>query len=472
MQDLSKVTLIAIDCYNYGGAVASLQKSMEQCNFGAVKFLTDIDIDIDNVEVVQIPTISSKEEYSHFCIKELNKYFDTDFVLVTQHDSWVLDGNSWDNDFFNYDYIGAPWLYIDGRNVGNGGFSLRSKKLQDILANDSEIKISSPEDEIIGRFYRNYLQQTYEIEFAPEYVAEKFSFELKEPNQKTFGFHGYFHKPYKPTIVLKRSAALGDILIAEPLFRYFYEKDYNVVLDIPIFYFDLFSNHYFPIKHISQIDIGRIKPEKIVNLDLAYEVKPKQNYLKSYFEFCGIKDYELSRPILYPLVNQQTKLFKPYIVIHIDERDTPHRNIYGVDWKKVKKCIESYGYLLIQVGRQKHEEVGIEINTSSLGFLKFVIAGCDMFLGIDSAPLGIAMAYNKPCVGFFGSVNPEYIHPDLESLEVIQQPCVHQHCWHSKVGGTEGVKCVFNELEPPCCVSETKQIINAINKLLKPKNKI
>jgi hypothetical protein len=43
----------------------------------------------------------------------------------------------WSNDFLEYDYIGAPWMYSDtsyitdeGEHVpvGNGGFCLRSKK--------------------------------------------------------------------------------------------------------------------------------------------------------------------------------------------------------------------------------------------------------------------------------------------------------------------------------------------------------
>lgn len=464
MKDLSKVTLVAIDCYNYGGAVASLKKSMEQCKFGAVKFLTDIEIEVDNVEVIQIPTISSKEEYSNFCIKELDKYFDTEFVLVTQHDSWVLNGDSWDDNFYSYDYIGAPWLYNDGRNVGNGGFSLRSKKLQNILSKDWEIKISSPEDEIIGRFYRNYLEYTYGIKFSPEEIADKFSFELKEPTQKTFGFHGNFHLPYKPTIIIKRSGALGDIILAEPIMKHYYMNNYNVVLDIPNEAFEMFNNHYFPLKHISQFDSGRIKAEKTINLDLAYEVKPKQNRLKSYFQFCGIKEYKLIRPILYPLVDDKTKMFKKYAVLHIDNKPIPHRNIFGVNWKTVKKHLEAYGYNVIQIGKEEHESVGIEMNTPSIGFLKFLIAGCDIFLGIDSGPLNIAMAYNKPCVGFFGSVNPEYVYPDLTNLQVIQQPCIKQHCYHNSIS-TIGIDCEFDKNMPPCCIAETEQVIESINNL-------
>jgi len=133
MIKLDNITLCIIDCYNYGKAVASLKKSMMQCEFNKVLFITDIPLEIDGVEVIIIPSIKSKEQYSKFVIKELYKYFITDYVLLTQHDSWVLDYSAWEDYFLTYDYIGASWLYQHGRNVGNGGFSLRSKKLQTIL---------------------------------------------------------------------------------------------------------------------------------------------------------------------------------------------------------------------------------------------------------------------------------------------------------------------------------------------------
>ena len=465
MQNLSKVTLVAIDCYNYGEAIASLKKSMEQCKFAAVKFLTDIEIKVDDVEVIQIPTISSKEEYSNFCIKELDKYFDTEFVLVTQHDAWVLDGDVWNDEFYSYDYIGAPWTYTDGRNVGNGGFSLRSKKLQNILSKDPEIRITSPEDEAIGRLYRNYLTHNYWIKFAPEEVAHKFSFELNQPKQKTFGFHGNFHLPYRPTVVIKRTGAIGDVLLVEPVMMYFIMQGYNVVLDTLPEIFELFHSHIYYIEHISIFKQKNIKPEKVINLDMAYESKPKQNRLKAYFEFAGVKDVVLSKPKLYPLVNEKTKLFKKYVILHIDKKSMPYRNVFGVNWQAVKLNLEEQGYTIIQIGKEEHESIGLEMNAPSIAFLKFLIAGCDMFIGIDSGPLNIAMAFDKPCIGFFGSVNPEYVFPDLTNLEVVQQPCIKQYCYHDSVT-TTGTECVFVKDTPPCCVSDTVKVIDKINKII------
>lgn len=471
MKKLNDVCLFAADTYNYGAAVSSLQKCMEQCEFDRVIFFTNIPLKIDGIEVIQIDELSGKDGYSHFILKEAYKYIANDFVLVVQHDSWILDAERFDERLYEVDYAGALWPQeVDGLKNGNGGFSWRSHKLMEAVGKDELVRATAPEDVSLCRVYRKYLEETYGLIWASDEICERFSYELGEPNQFTFGFHGSFHLAYKPTVVIKRSGALGDCLIMEPVLRHYAMKGYNIVLDIPLPFFELYNNHYFHIKHISKFDAGRIRPDKEINLDLAYEVKPKQNYLKSYFEFCGISDYQLSRPQLYPLVDERTKLFKKYAVVHIDERETLHRNTYGVNWKGVERYLTANGYTVIQIGKNDHASCGIEINTPSVGFMKFVIAGCDLFIGIDSAPSGIAVAYNRPSVILFGSVNPDYIHPDLTNVEIIQGKCPNSFCWHT-VGGTEGVECKFKGTEDylQCCKSDSDSVIDAVERLVKNK---
>jgi hypothetical protein len=118
----------------------------------------------------------------------------TSHVLIIQHDGFILNPYAWDDEFLQYDYIGAPWCYDDGLNVGNGGFSLRSKRLLDILSTDEHIVQSHTEDYRIGRTYRRRLERRG-IRFAPESLASRFSIEgnikygWKWNNQ--FGFHSY-----------------------------------------------------------------------------------------------------------------------------------------------------------------------------------------------------------------------------------------------------------------------------------------
>lgn len=130
--NLPTVTLIIADCVEYDRARLSFDHCRAACNFGDAKLLTHFDAQDPNV--VKIPQIKSIEEYSHFMIKDLANYFDTQHVLVAQWDGFVWKPELWDNKFLQYDYIGAPWpesLLFKGVpkhfNVGNGDFLLGAK---------------------------------------------------------------------------------------------------------------------------------------------------------------------------------------------------------------------------------------------------------------------------------------------------------------------------------------------------------
>lgn len=467
---LKNIALICIDCYHYGSAVVAIKKSMEQADFGAVKFLTDIDIKVDGVDVVQIPSITSKEQYSEFCIKSLYDYIgDCQYVMLIQHDGYVINGDSWDDQFLEYDYIGAPWLYTDGKNVGNGGASLRSKKLQYHLKHDDFIFASDPEDSAIGRLYRDYLVKQYGIKFPPEELADKFSYELRVPTQPTFAFHGNFHAPYKPYVLVKRWAAMGDVVRVEPVLDYYHKNGYNVILDTHPSFFKLFQQHRFPVLHPQQID-GRIKP-KVINLDMAYESKPQQNHLQTYYEYAGISSFDKKRPELnlrFDAKSPQYKLFQKYAIIHIDHREQPHRNVSGINWGFVSMQLILNGYTVVQIGKNDHEIVpnAVQFNCNTEELLLMLCAGADLFIGIDSGPSHICVAFNVPSIIFFGSVNPDIIHADTSNIIPIhnhtEKICDKPFCWHEK-SGTTGQDCYVDAANPPCAKFSTDAVISAIN---------
>lgn len=466
MKRINNITLCCIDCNTYGAAVSALNKSLEQIIPNRTIFLTDIDIKIDGVEVIQIPTISSKSEYSYFCVKELYKYFDTDFILLVQNDGWVINGESWDNDFLNFDFIGAPWLYQDGRNVGNGGVSIRSMKLQKILGMDDFIKVIDPEDEIIGRLYRRYLEGKHGIKFPEESLADKFSFELRQPVCQTFAFHSYFHAPFRKHIILKRTAAMGDVILLEPVMEYFHNQGYQVVLDTLPQFFNLFSEHYFPVIHISQMN-KNIVPERVISFDMAYEVFPKQLVLQSYYDVAGIKDGIIRNSKLNINRGGEEKFFKKYAVIHIDSTGIPHRDISGINWEVVVKYLESKGFAVFQIGKRVKDEVATYFNTITIELLMYFIKKCDLFIGIDSGNLQIAQALGVKSIGFFGSVNPKYRYANFDKLIPLHTPCIseeHEFCYHNTSGSVVGTDCFYNKELPPCTQFKTETVIKAIDK--------
>jgi hypothetical protein len=161
-----------------------------------------------------------------FIMKGLADCVETDHVLIVQPDGFGISKSCWDDRFLEYDYIGAPTHtsftpcssmlnllvaptgdraladYVDtGWWVGGGGFSLRSKKLLQALKDpaihnfvrtvDGGFGLS--EDINICLYYKNYLEQRYNIKFAPFELAVKFSSEQLMGYDYCFGFHKIYN---------------------------------------------------------------------------------------------------------------------------------------------------------------------------------------------------------------------------------------------------------------------------------------
>ena len=193
MLALPRVTLCCVDCINHDLALASLDQCARKCAFARILFVTDRDYAIDGVECLRIAPLASRDAYSQFVIKGLAPHITTDYALLVQWDGFIVNAQAWREDFLDYDYIGAKWIFHDdGHTVGNGGFSLRSKRLLDALR-DPHVVPEELEDVTICRTYRSYLEAEHGIRFAPETVADRFSFEASYFDALPFGFHGLFN---------------------------------------------------------------------------------------------------------------------------------------------------------------------------------------------------------------------------------------------------------------------------------------
>ena len=194
---LPNVTLCAVDSAHPELAARALEISTRHCQFHQTFLMSDQNVR-GSFETVTIPRLGSSAAYSHFILKELHRYIETPYVLIAQWDVYVTDHNCWQDEFLQYDYIGAvwPWDWVpDHKRVGNGGFSLRSKRLLDITAHDDNFvhQPDQPEDRVICDANYDYLTAQCGIRFAPVDVAQRFSHECQLPNLPTFGFHALFN---------------------------------------------------------------------------------------------------------------------------------------------------------------------------------------------------------------------------------------------------------------------------------------
>ena len=222
MLQLPGVTLVCADTANHVLALRALAKSQENVRYGRVLFLTDaIPLDLavpDGVEVVRTTPLTSRDAYSQLMLKELLPHIDTPHVLVIQWDGYVVNPAAWDPAFLDCDYIGAKWYWHgDGLRVGNGGFSLRSRKLLDALQ-DPRIALVDAEDTTIGRTFRPLLEREHTIRFADEALADHFSFEAAYPIGRPFGFHGLFNfcRTVPPAEITALAPGFSDAIARSP----------------------------------------------------------------------------------------------------------------------------------------------------------------------------------------------------------------------------------------------------------------
>jgi len=216
MINLENVTLLTIDgSGNDLNAIKALKYSANKIKFGAIKYITSGDYIPNFCETFKISKLTWNE-YNKFCIKNLNEYVNTDFVLLIQSDGFVINPDKWDSEFLNYDYLGAPWgmnnlsynipkfpIILEEclknkkvNQIGNGGFTLRSKLLLEHISTMYKPEHNGlPEDALICNLYRTVLQNaglkfTNNIDFAATFSCEATVVDGKiYSSDNSFGFH-------------------------------------------------------------------------------------------------------------------------------------------------------------------------------------------------------------------------------------------------------------------------------------------
>lgn len=193
--DLPDVTLCCVDTRSVPQAMYALGQCMAQARFGRVLFLgpppdASQGQPPEGIDWVTIPPLKGIQDYNRIMLHDLRGLVRTSHVLIVQWDGFITHPDLWRPDFLSVDYIGPPW-YHGGHPgmVGNGGFSLRSKRLLDALAALPDLDTTEPEDMVICVQRRAELEREHGIRFAPLEMAQDFGCEYGA-YRRSFGFHG------------------------------------------------------------------------------------------------------------------------------------------------------------------------------------------------------------------------------------------------------------------------------------------
>lgn len=192
--DLKNVTLLSYNCVNPVQSIKALLYSSKDIDFGQIILVSNKKPDClpENIKFVKTD-YSMYKDSSKFTYTDLHKHVDTEYYLGIHDDGFVINPHLWTDEFFNYDYIGAPWKWEGRRNrVGNGGFVLKSKKFIELTKYLTFLG-KCDDGELTNDYYDFFVANG--CKYAPVEVAMKFSLESKIPEcelnlNNCFGFHG------------------------------------------------------------------------------------------------------------------------------------------------------------------------------------------------------------------------------------------------------------------------------------------
>jgi len=200
----SNLTVVSVYGHNDGAsAIPSILKSMSELpgSQGLLLSIQKPESLPDSIEWKQIGELDYMM-YSVFIMHSLYAFIDTEFCLIVQDDSWVLNGKNFKPEYYEYDYIGGAChaalvgnqLMLQGTwhdqyprvIVQNGGFSLRSKRFLEApnkygIVHSQANDIHLWNEDVQLSCLKRHLFAEVGMKYAPEKTVRDFSIESVIP---------------------------------------------------------------------------------------------------------------------------------------------------------------------------------------------------------------------------------------------------------------------------------------------------
>ena len=240
---------------------------------------------------------------------------------------------------------------------------------------------------------------------------------------------GFFSKALRPSdegisepvrILVIRSGAMGDVILATPVIRKLYEdRRGHCRIDVATRHGDVFSGnpHVAGIVAPKALRHLRVAYDLVLDLDMALERNKSLHITDAYALYAfGLQPFD-KRPELFSGAGDADKVrtlmaqFRNgYVVAHnrVDPGQ-PYRHVPVDSWKRLLEgIVAEHRIPVLQVG-SLGGDVALEGDALLLDYrdrfslqeLKEVIAGARLFVGTDAGPLHVAACTDTPIVSFF-----------------------------------------------------------------------
>lgn len=212
-------------------------------------------------------------------------------------------------------------------------------------------------------------------------------------------------------ILVRRGGALGDVILTTPIVRRLKHENPSSEIWVETGYPEVFHGN----PYVAGVN-GSGPFNRLINLDLAYEMRPKMHVVDAYSEAafgCADAGVVGKQQWLAHSVVRFMAANKQFIAVHAAV-SWPNRTIPQSTWDSVSHRLLDEGFIVVAIGttRDMLPTGAIDLrNIPTLPELVGFLDLCGGFIGSDSALLHVAGATAVPIVGIFTSVKPEYRMP-------------------------------------------------------------
>lgn len=212
-------------------------------------------------------------------------------------------------------------------------------------------------------------------------------------------------------ILVRRTGALGDVILATPVLRRLRREYPHARLFVQTAYPGIFDRHPYDVSVNVQEETSF---DWKINLDLAYEKRPSMHVVEAYMEE-AFGDRGDPKGYQQEIAYDRREVFRSnlrYVAVHAAQGGWRNRTLPSSTWREVCERLQENRLWPILVGTQQDSFPGsdkwMSLHKADVAVQARLIASCRCFVGSDSGTLHIAGATQAPIVGIFTCVRPEY----------------------------------------------------------------
>lgn len=263
---------------------------------------------------------------------------------------------------------------------------------------------------------------------------------------------------HKPSVRIKRTGALGDVILTTPLIQALVKegKEVHVTTDCV----SVFDN----LPCVTSVN-SNVPCDRLIDLDLVYERNPKQHIVDAYADFAECPESKTIAPILHKTESPMPRTEK-YVVLH-PAVSWENRTWDKGCWEEVAITLKSYGYEVLTVGNGGDHQLKNALNVRNLTIHQVagLIDKAAAFIGTDSGVLHIAATLpHIPIVGIFTCAKGEYRIPRKDNAITVRTMLDCYGCLHEETPPVTFVGCKRGDF---ACVREItpKRVLEAFLKV-------